>query len=101
MPTRLEQEGVDWLVSALLRRNRASHCRHLKADPVPGWHLAGQENACKSNPRSHAGCFRLDVVEAWIVPRRMRNTVDVHLKIDTGMGRLGVRADDVPISAPR
>ena len=55
----------------------------------------GQENVCIQQDLTPV-VYRLDVVEA--LDRAAKDagtTVDVHLKIDTGMGRLGVRADDV------
>ncbi|HKQ37618.1 MAG TPA: alanine racemase, partial [Verrucomicrobiae bacterium] len=57
---------------------------------------AGQENACIQKDLTPV-VYRRDVVEALNrAAKDAGTTFDVHLKIDTGMGRLGVRADDLP-----
>lgn len=95
--TRLEREGVDWFGVALPEEGIELRTAGV-AKPIlcMGGIWAGQENACIQQNLTPV-IYRRDVVEA--LDRAAKDagtTVDVHLKIDTGMGRLGVRADDVP-----
>lgn len=95
--TRLEREGVDWFGVALPEEGLGLRTAGI-ARPILclGGIWAGQENACIQQDLTPV-VYRLDVVEALDrAAKGAGKAVDVHLKIDTGMGRLGVRADDVP-----
>lgn len=95
--TRLEREGVDWFGVALPEEGIELRTAGI-SKPILclGGIWAGQENACIQQNLTPV-IYRLDVVEALDRAAKDAGTaVDVHLKIDTGMGRLGVRADDVP-----
>lgn len=93
---RLEAEGVDWFGVALpeegieLRRAGIS-----KPILCLGGFWAGQQDACLQE-RLTPVVYRLDMIESLDRAARAAGVIaDVHLKIDTGMGRLGVRSDDV------
>lgn len=93
---RLEAEGVDWLGVALpeeeieLREegvNRPILCL--------GGFWSGQEATCLRE-RLTPVVYRLDMIESLDrVARDAGMIADVHVKIDTGMGRLGIPADGV------
>jgi len=94
--TRLEREGVDWFGVALPEEGIELRAAGI-SKPILclGGIWAGQESWCVKENLTPV-VFRLDVVEALDrAARDARKTVDVHVKIDTGMGRLGVRAGDV------
>ncbi|MGZ5482655.1 MAG: alanine racemase [Pyrinomonadaceae bacterium] len=95
--TRLEREGVDWFGVALPEEGiELRTAGTSKPILCMGGIWTGQENACIQQDLTPV-IYRLDVVEA--LDRAAKDagtTVDVHLKIDTGMTRLGVRAEDVP-----
>ncbi|MFY9620069.1 MAG: alanine racemase [Pyrinomonadaceae bacterium] len=95
--TRLEREGVDWFGVALPEEGIELRTEGItKPILCMGGIWAGQENACIQQALTPV-VYRLDVVEALDRAAKAAGTaVDVHVKIDTGMGRLGVRADDVP-----
>ena len=95
--TRLEREGVDWFGVALPEEGiELRNAAISKPILCLGGIWAGQENACIRQDLTPV-VYRLDVVEALDRAAKDAGTaVNVHLKIDTGMGRLGVRADDVP-----
>jgi alanine racemase len=93
---RLEAEGVDWFGVALpeegieLRESGISR-------PILclGGFWQGQEAACLQYQLTPV-VDRLDETEAFDrAARDAGTTANVHLKIDTGMGRLGVRAEKV------
>ena len=93
---RLEAEGLDWFGVALpeegieLRRAGIS-----KPILCLGGFWAGQENACLQQSLTPV-VYRLDMIETLNRAALAAGVVaDVHLKIDTGMGRLGVPSDDV------
>lgn len=95
--TRLEREGVDWFGVALPEEGIELRTAGI-SKPVlcMGGIWARQESLCVQQNLTPV-VYRLDVVEALDrAAQEARTTVDVHVKIDTGMGRLGVRADDVP-----
>ena len=95
--TRVEREGVDWFGVALPEEGIELRTAGI-SKPILclGGIWAGQENACLQQALTPV-VYRLDVVEALDCAAKDAGTaVDVHLKIDSGMGRLGVRADDVP-----
>jgi len=93
---RLEQEGANWFGVALpeegIELRNAGIARPILC-------LAGfwgeQSTACLQHDLVPV-VYRLDMTEAFDRAARERNLVaDVHVKIDTGMGRLGVRFDEV------
>jgi alanine racemase len=93
---RLEMEGVDWFGVAMpeegieLRQAGVS-----KPILCLGGFWAGQETACLQQ-RLTPVVYRLDMIAALDRAAQEAGVVaDVHVKIDTGMGRLGVRRDDV------
>jgi alanine racemase len=92
---RLEAEGADWFGVALpeegIELRNASIAKPILC-------LAGfwgeQSTACLQHDLVPV-VYRLDMIEAFDRAARERNVVaDVHVKIDTGMGRLGVRFDE-------
>lgn len=93
---RLESEGADWFGVAL--PEEGIELRNAGIDK-PILCLAGfwdgQASACLQHQLVPA-VYRLDMIEAFDRAARERGIVaDVHVKIDTGMGRLGVRFDEV------
>src|SRR5256885_3055233 len=93
---RLESEGVDWFGVALpeegIELRRAGITKPILSF---GGFWKGQETACLQH-RLTPVVYRLDMIESLDRAAREANlTADVHVKIDTGMGRLGVRADQV------
>lgn len=93
---RLEQEGANWFGVALPEEGIELRNAGI-ATPILC--LAGfwgeQANACLQEQLVPA-VYRLDMIEAFDRAARERKMVaDVHVKIDTGMGRLGVRFDEV------
>ena len=93
---RLEAEGADWFGVALpeegIELRNASIARPILC-------LAGfwgeQATACLQHELVPV-VYRLDMIEAFDRAARERQVVaDMHVKIDTGMGRLGVRFDEV------
>jgi alanine racemase len=93
---RLEAEGVEWFGVALpeegIELRRAGVSRSILC---LGGFWAGQEKACLQQNLTPV-VYRLDMIESLDRAARDANVIaDVHVKIDTGMGRLGVRAEDV------
>lgn len=93
---RLEAEGADWFGVALpeegieLRKGGVTKPILCLAGFWPG-----QATACLKHKLVPVG-YRLDMIQAFDRAARARGEVaDVHVKIDTGMGRLGVRFDEV------
>lgn len=94
--TRLEREGADWFGVALPEEGVELRTGGI-SKPIlcMGGIWAGQESLCIQQNLTPV-MYRLDAVEALDRSAEdAQKTVDVHVKIDTGMGRLGVRADDV------
>jgi alanine racemase len=93
---RLEKEGVDWFGVALPEEGIELRDAGI-TQPVlclAGF-WEGQAEACIQHKLVPA-VYRLDMIEAIDLAARARGEVaDVHVKIDTGMGRLGVRFDEV------
>ncbi|HSQ23440.1 MAG TPA: alanine racemase [Pyrinomonadaceae bacterium] len=91
---RLEREGVDWFGVALpeegIELRKAGISRPVLC---LGGFWQGQEAACLNHQLTPV-VDRLDETEAFNRAARDAGiTANVHLKIDTGMGRLGVRPD--------
>ncbi|HEX8853435.1 MAG TPA: alanine racemase, partial [Pyrinomonadaceae bacterium] len=89
---RLEQEGAAWF--GVATPEEGIHLRRAGIErPVLcfGGFWEGQAEACLSE-RLIPVVYRLDMAEALDRAARAAGTVaDIHVKIDTGMGRLGVR----------
>ncbi|HYG81679.1 MAG TPA: alanine racemase [Pyrinomonadaceae bacterium] len=93
---RLAAEGADWFGVALPEEGVELR-RAGVAQPVLslGGFWEGQERLCLGE-RIVPVVYRLDMVEALDRAAGEAGTVaDVHLKVDTGMGRLGVRYDEL------
>ena len=93
---RLERDGADWFGVALpeegIELRDAGITRPVLC--LAGF-WEGQGEACVKHKLVPA-VYRLDMIEAIDSAARARGEVaDVHVKIDTGMGRLGVRFDEV------
>ena len=93
---RLEKEGADWFGVALpeegIELRQAGITKPILC--LAGF-WEGQATACLHHKLTPA-VYRLDAIEAIDRAARERGEVaDVHVKIDTGMGRLGVRFDEV------
>src|SRR2546421_5290012 len=93
---RLESEGVDWFGVALPEEGiELREAGITKPILCLGGLWPGQERACLHFNLTPV-VYRLDMIES--LDRAASDagqTVDVHLKIDTGMGRLGVRSDSL------
>lgn len=94
---RLEAEGVDWFGVALPEEGiELREAGITKPILCLGGFWAGQESALLRH-RLTPVIYRLDLLESLDRAAKDAGLVaDVHVKIDTGMGRLGVRADEVP-----
>ena len=93
---RLAAEGADWFGVALLEEGIELRQAGIR-QPVLcfGGFWKGQEAACIQQ-RLVPVIYRVDMIESLDRAARDAGLVtDVHLKIDTGMGRLGVRYDAV------
>ncbi len=93
---RLEAEGVDWFGVAMpeegLELRRAGISKPILC---LGGFWPGQEAACLQQ-RLTPVVYRLDMIEALDRAARDAGVIaEVHVKIDSGMGRLGVRSDDI------
>lgn len=93
---RLEREGADWFGVALPEEGIELRAAGI-AKPIlclAGF-WGGQATACVQQNLVPV-VYRLDMIEAFDRAARERGVVaDVHVKVDTGMGRLGVRFDEV------
>jgi alanine racemase len=93
---RLEVEGIDWFGVALPEEGiELRNAGVAKSILCLGGFWKGQERACLQYKLTPV-VYRLDVIESFNRAARDAGVVaDVHVKIDTGMGRLGIRADAV------
>ena len=93
---RLERDGVDWFGVALPEEGvELRNAGISKPILCLGGFWPGQEAALLHH-RLTPVVYRLDMIES--INRAAADAAvmaNVHLKIDTGMGRLGVRADEV------
>jgi alanine racemase len=99
---RLEREGADWFGVALPEEGIELRTAGI-TQPILclGGFWDGQAELCLQHELVPV-VYRLDMLAAIDRAARDRGVVaDVHLKIDTGMGRLGVRFDEVAPFAPR
>jgi alanine racemase len=93
---RLEAEGVDWFGVALPEEGAELRDAGI-AKPILclGGFWKGQEELCLRKDLTPVA-YRLDMIELFDRAAGKAGIVaDIHIKVDTGMGRLGVRADEV------
>ena len=92
---RLEAEGADWFAVATPEEGLALRRAGLTRPVLCfGGFWEGQGEACVAEGLVPV-VYRLDMAEAFDAAARAVGVVaDVHVKIDTGMGRLGVRYDE-------
>jgi alanine racemase len=93
---RLAAEGIDWFGVALPEEGiELRNAGVAKSILCLGGFWKGQEHACLQYKLTPV-VYRLDVIASFNSAARDAGVVaDVHVKIDTGMGRLGVRYDTV------
>lgn len=93
---RLEQAGADWFGVALPEEGiELRQTGITKPILCLGGFWGEQASSCLEH-RLVPVVYRLDLIAALDRAARERNVVaDVHVKVDTGMGRLGVRFDEV------
>jgi len=91
---RLESEGIDWLAVALPEEGVELRKAGIKKPILClGSFWGGQENLLIENDLTPV-VYRIEDAELLNdVAERRGITTDIHVKIDTGMGRVGVRHD--------
>ena len=94
---RLQNDGVAWFGIALPEEGVELRDAGITIPILClGGFWEGQQEVCLRQQLTPV-VYRLDMVEALDRSARDAGTVaDVHVKIDTGMGRLGVQPDEVP-----
>jgi alanine racemase len=94
---RLEREGVDWFGVALPEEGIELRAAGVtKPILCLGGFWPGQEMACLQHKLTPV-VYRIDMIESLDrAAQDAKVTAEVHVKIDTGMGRLGIRSDHVP-----
>ncbi|MDQ1639564.1 MAG: alanine racemase [Pyrinomonadaceae bacterium] len=99
---RLEREGANWFGVALPEEGIELRTAGITRPILClGGFWEGQAELCLQHALVPV-VYRLDMLEAIDRAARDRGIVaEVHLKIDTGMGRLGVRFDEVAEFAPQ
>ena len=93
---RLSREGADWFGVALPEEGIQLRAAGIK-EPILllAGYWPGQAAACVQNQLTSV-VYRLEMVEALNQAAANAGVViDVHVKVDTGMGRLGVRFDQL------
>jgi alanine racemase len=93
---RLSREGADWLGVALPEEGIQLRAAGIK-EPILllAGYWPGQAAACIQHQLTSV-VYRLDMIEALNQAAANAGVViDVHVKVDTGMGRLGVRFDQL------
>lgn len=93
---RLSAEGADWFAVAMPEEGIELRRAGIKQPILSlGGFWEGQEQLCLKDSVVPV-VYRLDMIEALDRAARQAQVVaDVHLKIDSGMGRLGVRYTEV------
>ena len=99
---RLESEGADWFAVALPEEGVGLRGAGVGAPVLClGGFWEGQAGVCVQNDLTPV-VYRLDVAEAFArAARDAGRAAEVHVKIDTGTGRLGVRHDEAAEFAAR
>ena len=91
----LEHEGVNWLAVALVEEALELRSAGIESPILClGGFWPGQETDALAR-RLTPVVFTIDAVER-LAAASPNGDVDIHLKIDTGMGRIGVRPNDLP-----
>ena len=93
---RLSREGADWFGVALPEEGIQLRAAGIK-EPILllAGYWPGQAAACIQNQLTSV-VYRLDMIEALNQAAANAGVViDVHVKVDTGMGRLGIRFDQL------
>lgn len=93
---KLEQERIDWLGVALPEEGLELRQSGIRTPVLClGSFFDGQENLLIENDLTTV-IFRLDLAEKLnSVAKNLNKIVNIHVKVDTGMGRLGVRFDEI------
>ena len=93
----LEKEGADWFGVALPEEGvELRHAGITKPILCMGGSWTKQETLCIKQNLTPV-VYRIEVAEALSrAAADAGKTIDIHVKIDTGMGRLGVRCEDLP-----
>jgi alanine racemase len=93
---RLEREGADWFGVALPEEGIELRNAGITKPILCLAGFWGEQTAACLQHDLVPVVYRLDMIAALDRAARERNVIaDVHVKVDTGMGRLGVRFDDV------
>jgi alanine racemase len=93
---RLEQVGADWFGVALPEEGIELRQAGITKPILSLGGFWGEQASAFLDQQLVPVVYRLDMIEALDRAARARGVVaDVHVKIDTGMGRLGVRFDEV------
>ncbi len=93
---RLVKEGVDWLAVALLEEGIELRGNNIETPILClGGFWKGQERLFLKHHITPV-IYQLETAEKFNkIAREKKSLVDIHIKIDTGMGRIGVRFDEV------
>src|SRR5882672_10715301 len=91
----LQQEGIDWFGVALPEEGVALREAGITRPILClGGFWEGQQDACLQQNLTPV-VYRLDMIESLDdAARSVGVIVDIHVKVDTGMGRLGVQFDE-------
>lgn len=92
----LEAAGIDWFGVAIPAEGVELRKKGIRKRILClGSFWRGQEKVLLNHSLTPV-IFRMDQAEAFNAAAKKRNSIaDVHLKIDTGMGRIGVRHDEL------
>ena len=93
---KLEHAGIDWFGVALPEEGLELRKNGIK-NPILclGSFWSGQENLLLEHDLTPV-IYRLDIAEKFNLAAEEKKIIaDIHIKIDTGMGRIGVRFDEV------
>jgi len=96
--TELEKEGADWFGVALVEEGVELRAAGIRTPILclGGFWQEDQASACIENDLTPA-LYRVDMLDTLQKAARAANRrINFHLKLDTGMGRLGVTPDLLP-----
>jgi len=93
---RFKKEGVDWFGVALPEEGFELRENGIKKPILClGSFWAGQENLLLENDLTPV-IYQLEIAERFNqAAKEKKRVADIHVKIDTGMGRIGVRFDEI------